>query len=410
MRDNRASPMPYHVRITHKSPQRRSSDTLALDKSEDWLAEHVVGPRGRGEKIFVGGMVIDWDDVDSIHITYTEATSADLLPGIRQRRRAEGIVVPIEDEWYVAYEGEDVTERFLVGPPGKRMAATTVIQVAEHPKQVMVVHGQDQDATSAMFDWLRALGLRPREWAQLVRATQQGSPFIGDVLDRAFRASQAVVVLFTPDELVSLRPEITGAEPAWRLQARPNVLFEAGMALATYPDRTILVVLGPQDLPTDLSGRHCVRVREAADLKEIAQRLETAGCPIDTTGSDWLDVRRFPDRSDVRAASATEDQRAASLSADRRRAYAALLTAHGKLVLAYSGERIYDSRIRDARAEFDQAQSEVLLVAGPPVRAAAEALRQAWVPSRNGMYMAQDWKSEVERARDEFVSAAHEDT
>ena len=73
---------------------------------------------------------------------------------------------------------------------------------AENPTHVMVVHGQDQDSASAMFAWLRSIGLYPREWSQLVRATQQGSPFIGDILDKAFRESQAAVVFFTPDGFV----------------------------------------------------------------------------------------------------------------------------------------------------------------------------------------------------------------
>jgi predicted nucleotide-binding protein len=402
--------MPYHVRITHKSPQRRSSDTLALDKSEEWLAEQVVGPRERGHPMFISGMVIEWDDVDAIHITYTDSTSDELLPLIRERRRSEGIAVPIPDEWYVAREGKDVTERYLVGPPGEREAPEKIADPAENPTQVMVVHGQDQDAASAMFDWLRAVGLRPREWSQLVRATQKGSPFIGDVLEIAFRESQAVVVVFTPDELVSLRPEISGADFAWRLQARPNVLFEAGMALATHSDRTILVVLGPQELPTDLSGRHYVWLRGPADLREIAQRLETAGCPVDLTGSDWLDVARFPDRSDVKAAQAADNRQQASLLSERRRAYASLLTAHGQMIQANTGPRIYDERIRQARAQFDQAQSEVLMVAGESVREAAEALRHAWRPRRDGLYMGQGWEPDLERARRDFVSAAGGET
>lgn len=274
----------------------------------------------------------------------------------------------------------------------------------------MVVHGQDQDAASAMFDWLRAVGLRPREWGQLVRETQKGSPFIGDVLDVAFRESQAVVVLFTPDELVSLRPEISNAQLTWRLQARPNVLFEAGMALATRPDRTILVVLGSQELPTDLSGRHFVRLRGAADLKEIAQRLETAGCPVDLSGGNWLDVKRFPDRSDVAAAPAIADRQQSPLLTDRRRAYASLLTAHGQMIQANTGPYLIDPEIRAARTQFDQAQSEVLVVAGESVREAAEALRGAWQPRMKGLYMGQDWEADLERARADFLSAAHDET
>jgi predicted nucleotide-binding protein len=166
----------------------------------------------------------------------------------------------------------------------------------------MVVHGQDPDAARAMFDWLRATNLRPQEWSQLVKSSGTASPFIGEVLETAFSQAQAVVVLFTPDEQVRLRHELNKRHTVWRLQARPNVLFEAGMAFATHPERTVLVVLGDQEIPSDFAGRHYVRVDSVAALRDLAQRLEQAGCPVDLTGSDWLDLGRFPDRSAIAAA------------------------------------------------------------------------------------------------------------
>jgi predicted nucleotide-binding protein len=147
-----------------------------------------------------------------------------------------------------------------------------------------------------MFDWLRSIGLRPSEWNQLVDASEVASPFIGQVLESAFQRAQAVVVLFTPDEHVKLREQLGGGAPVWRLQARPNVLFEAGMALATHARRTVLVVLGEQEIPSDLAGRHYVRLGSGQALRDLAQRLERAGCPVDLTGSDWLDLTRFPNR------------------------------------------------------------------------------------------------------------------
>ena len=51
----------------------------------------------------------------------------------------------------------------------------------------MVIYGHDRQANNALFAWLRAIGLQPREWTQLIRATGSGSPFIGEVLDAAGR-------------------------------------------------------------------------------------------------------------------------------------------------------------------------------------------------------------------------------
>lgn len=90
----------------------------------------------------------------------------------------------------------------------------------------------------------------------------------------------------------------SGRRGPWRLQARPNVLIEAGMALVTHRKRTILAVLGPQELPSDLAGRHYIRLSHTAPepLRALASRLSDAGCDVDLGGTGWLDPGRFPDR------------------------------------------------------------------------------------------------------------------
>jgi predicted nucleotide-binding protein len=198
--------------------------------------------------------------------------------------------------------GASITTAIPKGTEAAELTISAGEPLVEDPTNVMVVHGQDSFATRALFDWLRAIGLKPREWGQLVNSAGEASPFIGRVLERAFAEAQAVVVLFTPDEHVRLREPLSTEPSGWRLQSRPNVLFEAGMAFATHPTRSVLVVLGPQDLPSDLAGRHYVRVRSSADLQDLARRLQSAGCPVDLSGSDWLDVGRFPDRSAIIAA------------------------------------------------------------------------------------------------------------
>ena len=165
---------------------------------------------------------------------------------------------------------------------------------AKSRRTVMVIYGHDQEATKAIFDWLRAVGLRPYEWEQLIRQSGSASPYIGQVLEQAFRSVQAVIVLLTPDEFVTDRDS---TQSTGRFQARPNVLIEAGMALATYPMRTILVTLGVQEMPSDLAGRHYVKLDNTPrSLNVLASQLENAGCDVDRSGTDWLDPSRFPNR------------------------------------------------------------------------------------------------------------------
>jgi hypothetical protein len=61
------------------------------------------------------------------------------------------------------------------------------------------------------------------------------------------------------------------------------------------------VVLGAQELPSDLAGRHYVRLSHtsAAPLNDLASRLKQAGCDTNTTASAWLNTARFPNRSNI---------------------------------------------------------------------------------------------------------------
>jgi hypothetical protein len=168
----------------------------------------------------------------------------------------------------------------------------------DRARKVFVVHGRNGAARSAMFAFLRALGLDPIEWSVAVQMTGEASPYIGQVLDVAFDAAQAVVVLLTPDDIAYLRTEYASGdddpETQPLAQARPNVLFEAGMAMGRDPKRTVLVELGKLRPFSDVAGRHAVRINDSATTrKDLAQRLEVAGCAVSLAGDDWLTAGDF---------------------------------------------------------------------------------------------------------------------
>lgn len=146
-----------------------------------------------------------------------------------------------------------------------------------------------------MFTFLRAIGLSPIEWTEAIKLTGKGSPYIGEVLDVALDAAQAIVVLMTPDEIAYLRTEyasdVSELDAQAQPQARPNVLFEAGMALGRAPDRTVITELGTMRPFSDVAGRHAVRLSNApAVRRDLAQRLQTAGCDVNLEGTDWLET------------------------------------------------------------------------------------------------------------------------
>lgn len=186
-------------------------------------------------------------------------------------------------------------------------------------RTVFAIHGRNERLRSELFTFLRAAGLDPLEWSEAVQLTEKGSPYIGEILDCAFEEAAAVVVLLSPDDVVRLSDELlresdgpNEREP--RLQPRPNVIFEAGMAFGRYPERTILVSVGrPKDF-SDVAGRHVVHLSNDPENRlDLLSRLETAGCAVRSSERrDWLaqgdfelDLSSSP--GDLRSGSASKE-------------------------------------------------------------------------------------------------------
>lgn len=170
----------------------------------------------------------------------------------------------------------------------------TPARTAADARTVFVVHGRDQQARDAIFAFLRSINLKPLEWTTAIGLTGVASPYIGEVLDAAFANAQAIVVLMTPDDIAYLSRDLIGPgdnsdEVRPSGQARPNVLFEAGMAMGRAPARTVLVQCGDLRPFSDIGGRHALRWDNTPEGRaELAARLRRAGCDVDTDGIDWL--------------------------------------------------------------------------------------------------------------------------
>jgi hypothetical protein len=144
-----------------------------------------------------------------------------------------------------------------------------------------------------------AYHIQPLEWSQATKATGEATPYVGQILDKAFSMAQAVVVLMTPDDVAYLRKEFQSEhdeefEKNPTAQARPNVLFEAGMAMGRDVRRTVLVQVGTLRPFSDVGGRHILRLNNnSARRQDLAERLKTAGCDVDLTGRDWHTAGSF---------------------------------------------------------------------------------------------------------------------
>jgi predicted nucleotide-binding protein len=159
--------------------------------------------------------------------------------------------------------------------------------------------GRNAAVRDSMFRFLRALGLEPLEWRKAIALTDHGTPTVGDILDAAFKHAVAIVVLLTPDDDVTLKPEFRKSnDPPYESQivgqARPNVLFEAGMAFGRDPRHTVMVQVGEVKHFSDVGGRHVTRLTNTAGSRgELVTKLKNADCIVDESGSDWFSEGSF---------------------------------------------------------------------------------------------------------------------
>ncbi len=297
--------------------------TFSFNRSAEWVGERIVEPWERGNELVINGehweprriRVAVRETANEVVVGESELSSwAELEPNSTER-----------------------TDELLARPAGSAGEADE-IHLAADRRKVMVVMGRNSEIGAAMFEFLRAIDLRPLEWTALVGAANTGAPYIGQVLDEAFAQAQAVVVLSTPDDIAHLRPELVPegdpeGEAAPRGQARPNVFYEAGLAIGRFPNRTIFVEVGTMRPASDLGGIHTVRMNEGPECRrDLAQRLERARCEVDMDGTDWLSAGTFSAPGEPQATPAEESGDAAPDSALVRRidAFLASLTGNGQ--------------------------------------------------------------------------------
>lgn len=165
--------------------------------------------------------------------------------------------------------------------------------------KVFLIHGRNEFLRRSMFEFLRSIGLKPMEWVEAIELTGKASPYIGEILNAAFGNAQAIVALLTPDDEARLLPELVRIhdpdfEKNLTPQARPNVIFETGMAFGMSQDRTIIVEVGNLRPFSDIAGRHVIRLNNTPERRfELIARLRMAGCNVNIDGTDWFTAGSF---------------------------------------------------------------------------------------------------------------------
>ena len=292
----------YHVAISIKEDP--SAREIRFDLSLEQLKARFLAPYGRGTPITIEGKSIPPNEIERIRVYESEHESAHYFPIVEQeRQQRRGVLNLTPLSWAVIQKANNVTDDFITGPPGSE-AEVPISETLEHrpapdAREIFVVHGRNSIARDALFDFLTAIDLHPLEWSEVVQLTGKTMPYIGEILDTAFSNAHAVVVLMTPDDEAKLINSLQSGkdlpfEKSLTGQARPNVLFEAGMAMGRHPERTIIVELGDLRPFSDVAGLHVIRLNDTSQRRqELAQRLKTAGCPVNLEGTRWHTVGDF---------------------------------------------------------------------------------------------------------------------
>jgi predicted nucleotide-binding protein len=170
--------------------------------------------------------------------------------------------------------------------------AHAILEPRAKAGRVFLVYGRNRDVRLQLVSILTAIGLEVLNWEQAAALTRKPAPFAQEVLEAAMRNVDAVVVLMSGDEEARLRPEFCAEdeqeiEGVLRPQARPNVIFEAGLAFGLFPKSTVLVQLGRLRQISDLNGMQYVPLDSSPESRQaLLNRLRNAGCRIQGAVAD----------------------------------------------------------------------------------------------------------------------------
>jgi predicted nucleotide-binding protein len=162
------------------------------------------------------------------------------------------------------------------------------------------VRGRNDEAYTALESFLIALDLRIITWDVAAEACGGGTPHTLDIVRAGINLATAVVVLMTPDDLGQVKPEFhrmhdNPREAKSSGQARQNVVFEAGWAMALDQEHVVLVRVGDVRPLSDIDGLNYVNLSgDISSRRQLIGRLKSCDLAVDDSGERWRDAGSFP--------------------------------------------------------------------------------------------------------------------
>ena len=272
----------YHIRITTKSD--RWGDEIKLDLSKEQLIERYLKPYENGTIIIVNGKTVEPDDIERIKINRTDADSSRLLPQIRAERSSSGFTIPgISDEWFVTDKGADMTDEFILGPPGYKKSddangsnGMEVVEIMPENNKIFVVHGHDGEMKQNVARTLEKLDLEPI----ILHEQPNRGRTIMEKFEDCSEAISFAIILLSPDDKGC---EANNFPESAKLRARQNVILELGYFIGKLGRTKVFVLFKDEidfDHPSDFVGVLYTPFTNGWELKMVKE-LQSCGYNVD---------------------------------------------------------------------------------------------------------------------------------
>jgi hypothetical protein len=177
-----------------------------------------------------------------------------------------------------------------------------------------IIHGQDRRVREELEKFLKAVGFTILPFHAAAAGEAQVDAVLRNV-ESAVKQADVVIVLFTPEEHASFHDPETGryvastktGEQMGGWQPRPNVIFEAGIAVASAKEKTILLRIGSVRVSSDLAGLMFVDL-DADNAKDVllnrlrdkVKDLRVEAAPADNHPGDFRVPRnRWPHHDEL---------------------------------------------------------------------------------------------------------------
>lgn len=170
---------------------------------------------------------------------------------------------------------QQTTEPWASNWTGAKKDRTSMPDQIGEGRSVFIVHGRDIPNRDALVKLLKQMDVKAITWNEA--ASKSSSQETLKIVEAGMSLAQAIIVLFTPDDLAKLQdkflkdPDGTHERKPTG-QARPNVILEAGMAYAKAPDRTIFARVGHLREISDISGFNWVDLDNGYDSRDRLRR------------------------------------------------------------------------------------------------------------------------------------------